>query len=172
MVLKAPYLSLWTYLISLWDVAVPDGEAHRHEPPIPHDEVQIEKRKNQQELDEEKNQGARNEEEELAEQGAGQQQEVTQDKLKNEAVLKKQDVAKVHLAQDMANEMHEKVEEQKKPEVVVVRKAVEQPSLVKNLEAENGVPADKKSEESDKKAAGPESVKREYLISNSWEYIK
>ncbi|XP_060795985.1 putative sodium-coupled neutral amino acid transporter 10 isoform X1 [Neoarius graeffei] len=141
------------------DVAVPDGEAHRHEPPIPHDEVQIEKRKNQQELDEEKNQGARNEEEELAEQGAGQQQEVTQDKLKNEAVLKKQDVAKVHLAQDMANEIHEKVEEQKKPEVVVVRKAVEQPSLVKNLEAENRVPADKKSEESDKKAAGPESVK-------------
>ncbi|KAL0983904.1 hypothetical protein UPYG_G00134580 [Umbra pygmaea] len=34
-------------------VAVPDGEAHRHEPPIPHDEVQIEERKNNAELEEE-----------------------------------------------------------------------------------------------------------------------
>lgn len=150
--------------LSLPDVAVPDGEAHRHEPPIPHDEVQIEKRKNQQELNEEKNQGAGKEEEELAKQGAGQQQEVTQDKVKNEVVLKKQDVAKIRVPQDMANEIHEKVEEQKKPElVVVVHKSVEQRSLVKDQEAENRVPADKKSEESDKNAAESESVKREYL---------
>uniref|UniRef100_A0A672M2G2 Solute carrier family 38 member 10 n=1 Tax=Sinocyclocheilus grahami TaxID=75366 RepID=A0A672M2G2_SINGR len=33
-------------------VAVPDGEAHRHEPPIPHDRVQIDEIKNQEELDE------------------------------------------------------------------------------------------------------------------------
>ncbi|XP_061666926.1 putative sodium-coupled neutral amino acid transporter 10 [Syngnathoides biaculeatus] len=35
-------------------VAVPEGEAHRHEPPIPHDEVQIDTKKNNAELEEEK----------------------------------------------------------------------------------------------------------------------
>ncbi|XP_053094682.1 putative sodium-coupled neutral amino acid transporter 10 isoform X4 [Pangasianodon hypophthalmus] len=141
------------------EVAVPDGEAHRHEPPIPHDEVQIEKRKNQQELDEEKNQVAGKEEEELAEQGAGQQQEVTQDRMKKEVVHKKQDVVKNQMAQDLANEIHEKVDEQKQPELVVVHKSVAQPSVVKDQGAENRLPADKKSEESDKKAAESESVK-------------
>ncbi|MCJ8738615.1 hypothetical protein PDJAM_G00037860 [Pangasius djambal] len=141
------------------DVAVPDGEAHRHEPPIPHDEVQIEKRKNQQELDEEKKQVAGKEEEELAEQGAGQQQEVTQDRVKKEVVHKKQDVVKNHVVQDLANEIHEKVEEQKQPELVVVHKSVAQPSIVKDQGAENRLPADKKSEESDKKPAESESLK-------------
>ncbi|MCI4384373.1 hypothetical protein PGIGA_G00037990 [Pangasianodon gigas] len=141
------------------EVAVPDGEAHRHEPPIPHDEVHIEKRKNQQELDEEKNQVAGKEEEELAEQGAGQQQEVTQDRVKKEVVHKKQDVVKNQVAQDLANEIHEKVDEQKQPELVVVHKSVAQPSIVKDQGAENRLPADKKSEESDKKAAESESVK-------------
>ncbi|KAF4085010.1 hypothetical protein AMELA_G00112470 [Ameiurus melas] len=138
------------------DVAVPDGEAHRHEPPIPHDEVHIEKRKNHQELNDEQNQGERKEDEELAEQGAGQQQEVAQDEVKNEEVHKKQDVAKIHVAQDQANEIHEKVEEQKQP-VVVVHKPVE--SLEKDPEAENRLPAEKKSEESNKKAAESEAVK-------------
>ncbi|KAK3529592.1 hypothetical protein QTP70_032010 [Hemibagrus guttatus] len=142
------------------EVAVPDGEAHRHEPPIPHDKVQIEKSKNQQELDEEKNQAAGKEEEELAEQGAGQQQEFTEDKVKNEVVHKKQDAAKVHGAQDLANEIHEKVEEQKQPELVeVVHKPVKQPSLVKEQEADNRLQADKKSEENNKKPADSESVK-------------
>ncbi|XP_058261846.1 putative sodium-coupled neutral amino acid transporter 10 isoform X4 [Hemibagrus wyckioides] len=133
------------------EVAVPDGEAHRHEPPIPHDKVQIEKNKNQQELDEEKNQAAGKEEEELAEQGAGQQQELTEDKVKNEVAHKKQDAAMVHVAQDLANE---KMEEQKQPELVaVVHKPVEQPSLIKEQEAENKLQADKKSEENNKKPA-------------------
>lgn len=142
---------------NLPEVAVPDEEAHRHEPPIPHDEVQIEKRKNQQELNEAKNQAAEKEEEELAEQGAGQQQETIQDKAKNEVVHK--DIAKVHVAQDQANEIHGKVEEQKQPELaVVVRKSGEEPSLVKEQEADNRLP-DKKLEESNKKTAD----KRKYL---------
>ncbi len=67
-------------------VAVPEGEAHRHEPPIPQDRVQIDELKNQEELEDEKKQPivveeekklpAREEEELLAEQGAGQAQEV------------------------------------------------------------------------------------------------
>ncbi|KAI5623346.1 putative sodium-coupled neutral amino acid transporter 10 isoform X2 [Silurus asotus] len=142
------------------EVAVPDGEAHRHEPPIPHDEVHIEKRKNQQELYEDQKQVAEKEEEELAEQGAGQQQEVTQDKVKNDVVPKKQDVANIHVAQDLAKEIHEKVKEQQQPELVaVVHKSVEQPSLVKVQDAGNNLPADKKPEESDKNAAESESEK-------------
>ncbi|KAM6897496.1 putative sodium-coupled neutral amino acid transporter 10 [Xenentodon cancila] len=39
-------------------VAVPEGEAHRHEPPIPHDEVKVDSRKNNAELEEEKMQHA------------------------------------------------------------------------------------------------------------------
>ncbi|XP_046709559.1 putative sodium-coupled neutral amino acid transporter 10 isoform X1 [Silurus meridionalis] len=139
------------------EVAVPDGEAHRHEPPIPHDEVHIEKRKNQQELYEEQKHVAEKEEKELAEQGAGQQQEVTQDKVKNDVVPKKQDVANIHVGQDLANEIHEKVKEQQQPELVaLVHKSVEQPSLVKVQDAGNKLPADKKPEESDKKAAESE----------------
>lgn len=35
-------------------VALPEGEAHRHEPPIPHDGVRVDSRKNEAELEEEK----------------------------------------------------------------------------------------------------------------------
>ncbi|GAA6104672.1 putative sodium-coupled neutral amino acid transporter 10 isoform X2 [Tachysurus ichikawai] len=141
------------------EVAVPDGEAHRHEPPNPHDEVHIEKRKNQQELNEEKNQVAAKEEEEMAEQGAGQQQELAEDRGKNEVVQQKQDAAKVHVARDLSNEIHEKVEEQKQPELVVMVHKSEQLSLLKEQEAENRLQAVKKSEENDKQFADSEPLK-------------
>lgn len=43
-------------LLNYLGVAVPEGEAHRHEPPIPHDEVKVDTRKNNVELQEEKKQ--------------------------------------------------------------------------------------------------------------------
>ncbi|XP_056626821.1 putative sodium-coupled neutral amino acid transporter 10 isoform X1 [Triplophysa dalaica] len=134
-------------------VAVPDGEAHRHEPPIPHDRVKVDASKNQEELNEEKKQpvidGA--EEELLAEQGAGQAQEAEQESIKEEEP-KKQEVAKKVVDEDQhaVNEVldkPEKPEDQKNVDpVVVVRKEAENLPVVKE-HRENEAPAEKKPEE-------------------------
>uniref|UniRef100_A0A8B9KLN1 Solute carrier family 38 member 10 n=1 Tax=Astyanax mexicanus TaxID=7994 RepID=A0A8B9KLN1_ASTMX len=111
------------------EVAVADVEAHRHEPPIPHDEVQIEERKNQQELDEQ-NQPVINEEKELDQQAAGQVPEVPKEVENPQVVPKKQESVEDHQAQDVLGEAPKKEEEKKGAEpVVVVRKEVEEPSL-------------------------------------------
>ncbi|XP_026866226.2 putative sodium-coupled neutral amino acid transporter 10 isoform X1 [Electrophorus electricus] len=129
-------------------VAVPDGEAHRHEPPIPHDEVHIEERKNQQELDEEKNQPAKNEENELANQEVGLVPEVAQDIVKQEAGPKKQEGV-----ENVASEVQMNLGDLKQPQpVVLVHKDGEQP-LVKGQQAEDGAAGEK--EERIEKAADP-----------------
>lgn len=148
------YDNLRSYACSTFTgVAVPDGEAHRHEPPIPHDRVKVDASKNQEELNEEKKQpvidGA--EEELLAEQGAGQAQEAEQESIKEEEP-KKQEVAKkvVNEDQHAVNEVldkPEKPEDQKNVDpMVVVRKDTENLPVVKE-HRENEPPAEKKPEE-------------------------
>uniref|UniRef100_A0A8C2HR55 Solute carrier family 38 member 10 n=1 Tax=Cyprinus carpio TaxID=7962 RepID=A0A8C2HR55_CYPCA len=134
-------------------VAVPEGEAHRHEPPIPHDRVQIDEIKNQEELEDEKKQPrvveeekklpAKEEEELLAEQGAGQAQEV--EAVKEEESKEKEDHA--------VNEVLDKAknpEDLKKVEPLVVHKEPDNLPELKEQQDANEAPREKKPEEMDK----------------------
>ncbi|XP_052467751.1 putative sodium-coupled neutral amino acid transporter 10 isoform X3 [Carassius gibelio] len=143
-------------------VAVPEGEAHRHEPPNPHDRVQIEEIKNLQELEDENKQPivvegekklpAGEEEELLAEQGAGQAQEA--EAVKEEETKEKEDMVKRAVDQDQhaVNEVLDKAknpEDLKKVEPLVVDKQPEVPE-VKEQHDENEAAQEKKPEEMDK----------------------
>ncbi|XP_043109585.1 putative sodium-coupled neutral amino acid transporter 10 isoform X1 [Puntigrus tetrazona] len=144
-------------------VAVPEGEAHRHEPPIPHDRVRIDEIKNQEELEEEKKLPidvgeekklpAGEEEELLAEQGAGQAQEV--ETVKEEESAKKEDSVKRDVDQDKhaGNEVLDKAKNQedlKQAEPLVVHKELDNLHEVKEQHDENIVPQEMKPEEIDK----------------------
>ncbi|XP_073684388.1 putative sodium-coupled neutral amino acid transporter 10 isoform X1 [Garra rufa] len=142
-------------------VAVPEGEAHRHEPPIPHDRVQIDEIKNQEELEEEKKQPivveeenkrpAKEEEELLAEQGAGQAQEVDAVK-EEESKQEKEDTVK-RAVDHAVNEVLDKPknpEDLKKVEALVVHKEPENLPEVREQHDENEAPREKKPEEMDK----------------------
>ncbi|XP_062330082.1 solute carrier family 38 member 10 [Osmerus eperlanus] len=111
-------------------VAVPEKEAHRHEPPIPHDEVLIDERKNAAELAEEKNPvpGGGKEEESQGdvEPGAGLSQEVDDKKKK-----KKEE---------------EEKEEEEKPKPVVVKKKEVEAGVVESNEVLEKPEAGKKQE--------------------------
>ncbi|XP_016335739.1 putative sodium-coupled neutral amino acid transporter 10 isoform X2 [Sinocyclocheilus anshuiensis] len=159
-------------------VAVPEGEAHRHEPPNPHDRVQIDEIKNQEELEdenkqpivveEEKKLPAGEEEELLAEQGAGQAQEV--EAVKEEELKGKEDAVKRAVDQDQlaGNEVLDKAknpEDLKKVEPLVVHKEPENLPEVKEQHDENEAPREKKPEEMDK-APEPqdEKLKEKFLV--------
>uniref|UniRef100_A0AAR2K4Q3 Amino acid transporter transmembrane domain-containing protein n=1 Tax=Pygocentrus nattereri TaxID=42514 RepID=A0AAR2K4Q3_PYGNA len=116
------------------EVAVPDGEAHRHEPPIPH-EGKIEEHKNREKPDEEKNQPVI-EEQKLAQQEAGQVPEIPQEKAKE--VPKKQEGVENRLAHDV----DDGAKEQKQLEPVVVPVAV-----VPVPEVHDGAPVQEHKEE-------------------------
>lgn len=86
-------------LLNYPGVAVPEGEAHRHEPPIPHDEVKVDTRKNNAELEEDKKQPVPQEPE----------QEANRDEEQGHAV-------------EVENKQDNKLEEKPKPAEVIVRK--------------------------------------------------
>lgn len=154
-----------SYDLSSTGVAVPEGEAHRHEPPIPHDRVQVDEIKNQEELEDEKKQPvaveeekklpAREEEEILAEQGAGQAQDLGQESIKEEKSKERINVVKRVVDQDQlaANEVLDKAEnpeDLKKVEPLVVHKEPENLPEVNEKHDENEVARDKIPEEIEK----------------------
>lgn len=141
-------------------VAVPDGEAHRHEPPIPHDEVQIEKRKNDAELEEENQPTAGGEDSEG--QGVADQEEVNNkeggEEEKLPLLVKKEDVGG---AEVQSNEVLEKPDPGagKKQEVPPL-KQVEKLALVKEVLVGKDVMAEQALVDA---AKAPEAAgKREY----------
>ncbi|XP_019725720.1 putative sodium-coupled neutral amino acid transporter 10 isoform X1 [Hippocampus comes] len=106
-------------------VAVPEGEAHRHEPPIPHDEVQIDTKKNNAELEEEKKL-AEDERKRDVEPGGGQDaakvEESAENVLKPAAVVVKKEEVDLGGGDGRSNEVLEKVAE-KNREVVPLKEA-------------------------------------------------
>ncbi|XP_029954533.1 putative sodium-coupled neutral amino acid transporter 10 isoform X2 [Salarias fasciatus] len=94
-------------------VAVPEGDAHRHEPPIPHDEVKIEEVKNDAELEEDRKQpvppggGAAEDPERAAEQAGAENGEAGAEQQPAEVAVKKEE-AGLGGGHGLANEVEDK----------------------------------------------------------------
>ncbi|KAJ7984663.1 hypothetical protein DPEC_G00357090 [Dallia pectoralis] len=134
-------------------VAVPDGEAHRHEPPIPRDEVHIGERRKNAELKEKEQPAAEGEQEvinkEVINKVVGQKEE------DNLLVVKREDVA----AQVHSNEVLEKLEpEDGKNQEVPFLKEVKKPYPVKE------VPAGKDVADGKHVAAGKDVADEQVLV--------
>ncbi|XP_061561855.1 putative sodium-coupled neutral amino acid transporter 10 isoform X3 [Phycodurus eques] len=117
-------------------VAVPEGEAHRHEPPIPHDEVQIDTRKNNAELEEEKKiveEEHKRDEEQGGGQAAAQIEESAENLLKPAVVVVKKEELDLGGGELQSNEVLEKVvEEAAKNQEDIPLKEVEKLDAVKD----------------------------------------
>lgn len=145
-------------------VAVPEAEAHRHEPPIPHDKVMVDTRKNNAELEDDKKQpvppagGGGEEHKGDEEQGVGHAEEVKDKKddrveEKPQAVVRKEEVD-LGGGEVLSNEVMDKpvAEAGKKQEVPPLKKVEKLDSLAGNVVVVDNV------------GKGPEAAgKREYL---------
>ncbi|XP_057682103.1 putative sodium-coupled neutral amino acid transporter 10 isoform X2 [Corythoichthys intestinalis] len=156
-------------------VAVPEAEAHRHEPPIPHDEVQIDTRKNIAELEEEK-QKVEKEQKRSEEQGGDQPvakgEESAENVLKPAAVVVKKDEVDLGGGEVRSNEVLEKVvEEAVKNQDVVPMKNVEKQDVVKDPVAahanEDSVEQVQKVDKSAEAAGKPPPAAEEAPVADS-----
>ncbi|XP_051925587.1 putative sodium-coupled neutral amino acid transporter 10 isoform X1 [Hippocampus zosterae] len=135
-------------------VAVPEGEAHRHEPPIPHDEVQIDTKKNNAELEEEKKL-AEDERKRDAEPGGGQDaakiEESAENVLKPAVVVVKKEEADLGGGEGRSNEVLEKVAE-KNREVVAPKEAERLDAVKDQVDAHADEPAAERGDKVDNAA--------------------
>ncbi|XP_077595268.1 putative sodium-coupled neutral amino acid transporter 10 isoform X2 [Stigmatopora nigra] len=109
-------------------VALPEGEAHRHEPPIPHDKVQIDTRKNIAELEEEKQKvekELKRSQEQDMDPPVAKLEESAENVLKAAIVVVKKDEVDQAGGQVQSNEVLEKVGEEpvKKQQVIPIKDA-------------------------------------------------